>query len=198
MFTVSNTGAETSSSLDGYYVQVVIDSAGYYDNIVVTSTAITTIMDETLHNGSLTASTFGFWYNTSSAIPTGWVETSQYMYTTATSFAQAGTSGKATNNTGELVQVGRHYRVMADLGGATGSTTTVKVYATENSDGTGDKVLLVDVSRDGNTSDGYNLFTVSNTGEKTSSSLSGYYVQVVLDSAGYYDNIAVSSFPSND
>ena len=86
------------------------DAISHYEYAAGTSTPI---MDGALHNGSLTANTYGFWYNTPAAIPAGWVETHQNMYTTATMFAQAGTSATATNNTGETVTVGHQYKVSA-------------------------------------------------------------------------------------
>ena len=42
-----------------------------------------TYMDATFHNGAFNAQSAGLWYNTPTAIPAGWVETAQNMYTTA-------------------------------------------------------------------------------------------------------------------
>ena len=74
-----------------------------------------------------------------------------------------------------------------------GNTPTVKVYATQNSDGTGTKVLLAEVSRLSGTGEGYTLYPMLGVlGSPTSSSLAGYYIQVWLDTPGYYDNIVVN------
>ncbi|OHB53741.1 MAG: hypothetical protein A2Y12_18855 [Planctomycetes bacterium GWF2_42_9] len=178
--------------------------AGNYDNIEVASDIATsmTYMNSTLHNGSFTAQAYGYWYNTPNAIPTGWVEMSQYMYTTTGMWIQAGSAAEAICNTGERVIGNHQFTVQADLGGGAGTDATVRVYATQNADGTGDKQLLVSVNRLGQADDGYNLFTVSNTGTGVPSSFDGYYVQVVIAGpysyanhylAGNYDNIIVTS-----
>ena len=151
--------------------------------------------------GAMTATAAGFWYNTPDAIPAGWVETAQYMYTTATMWAQCGSTAEAVNNTGELVQVGHQYTVSADLGGGAGIDATVRVYATQYANGTGTKVLLASVHRVGLAGDGYTLFHVSGTpGSPASAGLTGYYIQVTIGGpyvdhyiAGYYDNIVVTS-----
>ena len=210
LVTVSATGTGVSSSLTGYYIQVKIgDSSGahaggYYDNIVVSSEAATsmTYMNGTLHNGSFTANAVGYWYNTPDSIPAGWAQVEPYPYTTAFGFVQVGSVGEAVNNTGELVLGNHIYTVSADLGGE-GSDATVRVYATQNANGTGTKVLLADVHRIGLASDGYNLFNVVGTpGAPTPAALAGYYVQVVIGGpwaylghylGGNYDNIVVTS-----
>jgi len=153
------------------------------------------VMGASLHNGSLSASSYGFWNTTPAAIPEGWVQTHSSLYTTASMFVQSSGGGIATNNTGEVVSANHKYTVSARLGGPTGTTATVKVYATQNVDGTGNKVELVQVSRAGNSSDVYSLFVVANTGTSVSSSLAGYFVQVVLATDGYYDDIVVYSQP---
>ena len=159
-----------------------------------------TIMGADLHNGSFEAAATGFWASVPASIPAGWVETRVNMYTTVTRFVQAGSTAEAVNNTGELVQAGHQYTVSADLGGQTNTTATVRVYATQNANGTGTKILLAQVSRPGNTADGYNLSPVSTTGSATDPSLAGYYVQITIGGpyvdhyiAGYYDNIVVTS-----
>ena len=210
--TTGTPGSPASSSLAGYYIQVEIGGyidhyiAGYYDNIVVTS-RMPVIMDGTHHNGSFTNGPTGygagFWYNTATSIPTGWTETTQYMYTTGTRWVQCGSVAEAVNNTGELVQVGQAYTVSADLGGA-GCYPTVRVYATQNSDGTGTKVLLASVQRylpTGPTN--YTLYSATGTpGTTVNSNLTGYYIQVKIGGpyadyghyiSGYYDNIVVTS-----
>ena len=103
----------------------------------------------------------------------------------------------AVNNTGEFVQTGRQFTVSADLGGTEGSTSRVQVYATQNADGTGTKVLLAEVSRLSGAAQGYTLYPVTGTpGSPVSAGLAGYYVQVVLVGGGaYYDNIVVTSDP---
>ncbi len=164
--------------------------------------ALTIVMDGTTHNGSFSGASAGYWYNTPAAIPAGWTEITQYMYTTATGFVQCGSVAEAVNNTGELVQAGHAYSVGAYLGGGAGVDATVRVYATQNANGTGDKTLLVEVNRLGESTDGYNLFNVSNIGSPADVSLDGYFVQVIIGGpyaykghyiGGYYDNITVTS-----
>lgn len=155
---------------------------------------LTEIMSGAFHNGSLTANAAGFWNSTPDAIPAGWTETSIYCYSTATGFVQAGSTAQAENNTGEIVQASHRYTVSAGLGGVTGNIATVQVYATANSDGTGNKVLLAEVSRSGNDADGFTLFPVAGTpGSLTAPGLAGYYVQVMLTTSGYYDDLVVTS-----
>ena len=153
------------------------------------------VMGASLHNGSLTATSSGFWNTTPAAIPAGWIQTHTSLYTTGSMFVQCSSGGIATNNTGELVRANHKYTVSARLGGSSGNTATVKVYATQNADGTGNKVELVQVSRTGNSSDGYTLFMVSNTGASASTTVEGYFVQVVLATDGYYDDIVIYSQP---
>lgn len=212
LYTVSSTGTGIPESLEGYYIQVKIGdqdgtyTGGFYDNIVIKSEEATpepvtvTFMDAILHNGSLTASSAGSWSTVPAAIPAGWEETRYgYNYTTALNWTQISTSGGAVNNTGETVLVSNKYRVQADLGGGENTDPTVKVYATENADGTGNKLLLTSVHRVGQIGDGYDLFTVSGqVSATTPPSVEGYYVQVVLDDIGYYDNIVVTSESSVD
>lgn len=166
------------------------------------------VMDGAYNNGSFAGASAGFWYNTPTAIPAGWQETSQYMYTTASGWLQCGSTAEAVNNTGEIVKAGHSYTVRADLGGGTGTDATVRVYATENQNGTGSKVLLAVVNRPGLSTDGYNLFTVTSApGEPAAEALAGYYVQVVIGGpysyanhylSGNYDNIVVTSKFAND
>jgi hypothetical protein len=162
----------------------------------------TPVMGPNLHNGSFTASSAGYWYNTPTAIPAGWVQTAPTPYTTATMFIQTGSTGEAVNNTGEVVQGNYVYTVSADLGGGTGTDATVRVYATKNANGSGDKVLLVSVHRVGLAGDGYNLFPVSNAGSPTAANLAGYFVQVSIGGpyidhyiSGNYDNIVITAIP---
>ena len=85
----------------------------------------------------------------------------------------------------------------------TGIDATVRVYATQNANGTGTKVLLASVHRLGLAADGYTLFHVVGTpGSPASQSVDGYYVQVKIGGpysdygqylAGYYDNIVVTA-----
>ena len=176
------------------------DAITHYEN-VHTGTPVE-IMGATLHNGSLTFTTVGFWYITPSAIPAEWVETARYCYSSAPGgifgAIQTGTYAIATNNTGERVQANRLYMVSADLGGWQNTTATVQVSATQNANGTGTKVLLAQVSRPGNAEvEGYAMFPVTGTpGSPTPPSLAGYYVQVQLMPAGFYDNIVVTSEPA--
>ena len=166
-----------------------------------------TIMDADFHNGSFTADTYGYWSSVPNAIPAGWVETAPLMYTAYSGlgfWVQCGSTAEAVNNTGELVQSGHQYIVSADLGGWAGIDATVRVYATQYANGTGNKVLLTSVHRLGLSGDGYNLFHVSGTpGSPASASLYGYYVQVTIGGpyvdhyiSGYYDNIVVASVPT--
>jgi hypothetical protein len=125
------------------------------------------------------------------------------LYTTAVGFIQCGSTAEAVNNTGELVKIGHIYSVQADLGGGENVDATVRVYATQETDGSGDKVLLTSVNRVGEVGDGYDLFTV--VGEQSDvvgANLEGYYVQVVIGGpysyanhylGGNYDNIVVTS-----
>jgi len=159
LFPVTNAGVAVDNSYADYYIQVVITGMGYYDNVVVTSKTATMIMDGTHHNGSFTYGPtgygYGYWCTTSASIPTGWEVASVCPtgpYTTATRWILANTNGTGVNNTGELVQVGHTYIVIADLGGNDSMDATVRVYATQNSDGTGTKVLLASVNRPGHNS----------------------------------------------
>jgi hypothetical protein len=213
--TAGTPGSGTPSSLAGYYVQVRIGGpytdfgyyiSGNYDNIVVTSEVATSMiyMNSTFHNGSFTDGPVGyktgFWYNEPLSIPTGWTQVAPYPYTTATRFIQVGSTGEAVNNTGELVLAQHAFTVSADLGGGEGVDATVRVFATQNSDGTGTKVELAKVNRVGQAGDAYTLFPVSATGTPVSPSLAGYYVQVTIGGpyvthyiSGNYDNIVVTS-----
>lgn len=164
--------------------------------------ALTIVMDGTMHNGSFSGASAGFWYNTPSAVPAGWTETALYMYSTAAGWIQCGSTAEAINNTGELVQAGHAYSLSAYLGGGAGVDATVRVYATQNVDGTGAKTLLAEINRLGQSTDGYSLFNVSNTGSAAGASLDGYFVQVIIGGpyaykghyiGGYYDNITVTS-----
>ena len=164
------------------------------------------IMNATQHNGTFTASTYGFWYNTPAAVPAGWVETAQNMYTTSTGFVQCGSNAEAVNNTGETVHAGQVFTVSADLGGGDGTDATVRIYATQNSDGTGNKVLLASVHRLGLAGDGYTLFhVIGSPGITAPASVDGYFVQIKIGGpysdyghylSGYYDNIVVTSQPA--
>ncbi len=188
-----------SSSLAGYYIQVKLLGGGaYYDNIEVTSDIPPTIeyMNKTLHNGALTASGAGNW--NAGFIPAGWQETMiGGCYQTAYQWTMIISSyGGAVNNTGELVKENHRYKVSACLGGTAGSIATVEVWATQNSDGTGNKTLLTEVSRLEVTGiPAYTLYTVN--GDPcllTGSNLDGYYVQIKLLGGGaYYDNTVVTS-----
>ncbi|OHB53740.1 MAG: hypothetical protein A2Y12_18845 [Planctomycetes bacterium GWF2_42_9] len=166
------------------------------------------IMDETHHNGSFSygpagSVSAGYWYNTPNALPTGWTEINPYMYTTALKWIQAGSTADAVNNTGEVISAYEAFTVSAALGGGQGVDAWVRVYATQNADGTGDKVLLASVNRLGLSTDGYNLFNVTGAqGTPAASSLVGYYVQVRIGGpysdfghyiSGNYDNIVVTS-----
>ena len=214
LFHVDGTaGLAAGLNLTGYYIQVMIGGpmegsqyiAGYYDNIVVTSEdatiTTTTYMTPEFHNGGFTAESAGFWYNTPTAIPTGWAEVDRYMYTTGTLWVQCGSTATAINNTGQIVHAGQAFTVSADMGGGEGIDATVRVYATQNADGTGTKRLLASVHRLGQTGDGYTLFHVNGTaGTTATSGVDGYYVQVQIGGpyvdhyiAGYYDNITVTS-----
>ena len=161
------------------------------------------IMDATLHNGGFTAESAGFWYNTPTAIPTGWAEVDRYMYTTGTLWVQCGSTATAINNTGEVVAAGQQFTVSADMGGGEGIDATVRVYATQNADGTGTKVELANVHRFGIAGDGYNLFNVVGTqGAAAAAGLAGYFIQVQIGGpyvdhyiAGYYDNVVVTATP---
>ena len=131
--TTGTPGPITPSGLAGYYIQVKIGGpyddfgyyiSGYYDKIVVTGepslVTPTIIMDATHHNGSFTNGPTnygaGFWYNTPTAIPTGWVEKALYMYTTGSLWVQCGSTAEAVNNTGEFVLPNYLYTVSAGSG----------------------------------------------------------------------------------
>ena len=164
----------------------------------------TIIMDATHHNGDFEAGTAGFWHYTPSAVPYGWTYVAGYPYTTATRFIQVGSTGDGVNNTGELVGAGNAFTVQADLGGGTGVDAWVRVYATQNNDGTGTKVLLASVNRIGLATDGtYAMYTTLGTqGTPAAAGLAGYFVQVRIGGpwedfhhyiSGNYDNIVVTS-----
>lgn len=210
LHTNTSTGIVSDASIEGYYAQIMLLTAGdpnltaYYDNIVLTSKELSaepkTYMDTLLHNGGLTAGGAGYWSDSGSAADEWTAANPAYVYTTATLFAAMDyRGGDVVNNTEETVIGNQKFTVAADLGGVTGAKAEVFVYATENWDGSGNKVLLVSLSRDGNDGDGYNLTTVSATGDVAAGALDGYYVQVVLRTTGaadlnaFYDNITVTS-----
>ena len=172
------------------------DAIVNYQNGVGTPQAI---MSGVIHNGSLTATAAGNW-SVPASLPAGWAESlAGGVYQAALQFAIiASSSATGYCNTGELVQANYRYKVIADLGGTTGNTAIVRVYATQNSDGTGAKVLLAQVSRLEVTGiPTYTLYRVTGAaGSPASPSLAGYYIQVVLlGGGGYYDNIEVTSEP---
>ncbi len=211
LYTVEGTpGSVTPKAIEGYYVQVVIGGGGvgYYDNIVVTSVEMPAptsaiYMDADFHNGALNSPATGGDWTDPNYIAYGWSSEGnpEWIYTASSFVLFDGHGQSLINNTGELVPANHRFTVQADLGGVTGGTAQAFVYATENADGTGNKVLLVQVNRPGNDADGYALFTVANTGILTDPSIEGYYVQVVLKTIGdeegngncYYDNIVVTS-----
>ena len=171
LFHVDGTpGFAATSYVSGYYIQVSIGGGvgGYYDNIIVTSAPVTitttTYMTPDFHNGGFNgATTAGFWYNTPTSIPTGWVDsaypvTGSTNYTTATRFIIPGSYAQAVHNTGQIVHAGQSFTVRADLG-YSGANPTVEVLATQNADGTGTKFLLADVNRVVPAGSGYTLFT---------------------------------------
>ena len=162
------------------------------------------VMGGVLHNGSFASDIAGFWNTTPTAIPYGWTYVAGSPYTTATRFVQAGSTGEGVNNTGELVLADHSYTVSADLGGGADTHPWVRVYATQNINGTGTKVLLASVDRLGLATDGqYDMYhTVGVPGPGTPSNLAGYYVQVRIGGpysdfgyyiSGNYDNIVVTS-----
>jgi len=162
------------------------------------------IMDATLHNGSFSDGTVGYWSGAGSvtgspvAPPPGWNKSGQYVYTAA-SLIQAYHNAQVFNNTGELVQANHAYTLSAGLGDRFG-TIDVFVRATENADGTGASVDLTHISRTGTQLGGFGLFNVSGTGLPADPSLAGYYVRVEVitgsDPTGQnynFDNIGVTS-----
>jgi hypothetical protein len=148
--------------------------------------AATTYMNATTNNGALAYSAAGYWSSTPGAIPAGWVDTAGSIYSTSLNFVELSTDAVATNNTGLLVPTGQQFTVSAYLGGGTGVTAMVQVYATQNADGSGPKLLLAQVSRVGQSTDAYTLFPVSSASSTSSTNVAGYYVQVVLATPGYY------------
>jgi hypothetical protein len=188
--------------------------------------AVTTYMsDDTagnVSNGSLTADSAGFWYNTPTAIPAGWTEEQLYMYTTGGLWDQCGTWAYALNNTGVAIPAGvQTFTINADLGGTDGTTAVVHIWATENADGTGARESIGELTRLGNSFDGYALFDVS-TNVVGNAGLAGKYLQVQMGASfmlpdgtgmyaygdlpddadparirngGYYDNINITSIP---
>ncbi len=169
------------------------DAIANYENVAGSPEVI---MGDTLHNGALTASGAGNW--NAGFTPAGWAETmAGGCYQTAYQWTMIMSSyGGAINNTGELVKENRSYKVNASLGGTAGNTAKVQVWATQNINGTGNKVLLADVSRLEVTGiPTYTLYHVTGVaGSPVSPSLAGYYVQVKLLGGGaYYDNIEVTS-----
>jgi hypothetical protein len=191
--------------------------------------ALTTYMSEdpgNVSNGSFSDGpdpyTAGFWYNTPSAIPTGWTQGQNYMYTTGTLWMQCGTWAYALNNTGVAIPAGvQTFTINADLGGTDGTTALVFLWATENADGTGAREIIGELGRLGNSFDGYALTDVSTT-VVGDAGLAGKYLQVQIGASymladgtgllpygqqppegdptrlrngGYYDNINVTSIP---
>jgi len=209
LFAVSGqVSAATPPSIEGYYIQVVLTGAGSYDNIVVTSESSAevptiTYMDATLHNGAMASEATNDDWEYPEFIPYEWSSTNpdqNDIWTAAVGFISFdGLVDPVINNTGETVPANHRFSIQADLGGATGATAQAFVYATENADGTGAKVLLAQASRPGNDANGYDLFTVFGTGSATDASIAGYYVQVLLktlgdaNDGGFYDNIIVTS-----
>ena len=217
-------GTTTTASVEGYYVQVQIGGpyvdhyiSGYYDNITVTSVAAPppttqTYMDAELHNGAMMSTNVnGYWsdedlYGNHPWVPYGWSTIDpnadpNRIWQAAKGFPLFdGLVDGVINNTGEIVPTNVRFTIQASLGGKTGAMANAYVYATQNADGTGTKVLLAQVSRPGNDANGYNLFIVKGApGATTTASVAGYYVQVLLKTVGdpnlggYYDNIVVTS-----
>ena len=157
------------------------------------------IMDSANHNGDLTAAAVGFWSSTPGSVPTGWVETAANNYTTTVGWIQAGSQAEGTNNTGEMVSLSEAFTVSSLMKGD--SDPTVRVFATQNIDGTGIKALLASVNQpNGSASTWVNEVGVQ--GAPAAASLTGYYVQVVFGGpwslgnhyiAGDYDSIVVTS-----
>lgn len=171
-------------------------------------------MDGTLagHNGSFTygtapgggAAVNGWWNDVngggqstpSAAPPTGWIHTTGYAWTMTTLTLQ--TSGVVTiiNNTGELVAGNTEYTIGASFGGGNGTSMTAYVVATEFADGSGNSVILSQVSRSGSAADAaYTAYPVAGvTGSASAPSLDGYFVQVKINGNGtYIDDIWVTS-----
>ena len=176
------------------------------------------VMDADTRNGSFTN---GFVYNTfwNTDIPTGWsvVDNGAPAYRFYNSAGNGGSTtairgqyfdnALASYNTGLLVDRTQAYKITADLGASTNMLANVWVYATENSDGTGNAVELTHASYLGQY-DNYTqvqfLTTVTATGAPPPSAASGYYVQVrfgttVLEEPpipdGYYANLVVETLP---
>ena len=176
------------------------------------------IMDADTRNGSFTN---GFVYNTfwNTDPPTGWsvVDNGAPAYRFYNFAANGGATtairgqyfdnALAAYNTGLPVDRTQAYKITADLGASTNMLANVWVYATENTDGTGNAVELTHVSYLGQY-DNYGqvqfLTTVTATGTPPPSAASGYYVQVrfgttILEEPpipdGYYANLVVETLP---
>ena len=179
--------------------------------------------DVVFNNGYMLAATVGYWidedlYGNHPAVAYGWSTVDPntdpcYVHTVA------GGGGNYSfpifdsrvngviNNTGEIVPAGHQFKIQADFGGIIGCTAQAFVYATQNADGTGTKVLLAQVSRPGDdatlpSATNIKLYTVKGeSGPATDASVAGYRVQVLLKTVGdvnqwgYYKRIIVTSDP---
>lgn len=167
----------------------------------------TIIMDATTHNGGFAGGTYSNWWNNTTTNPTEWLKTDltgTYIYNGALGM-YAYPNSQAYNNTGEIVATGNQYTVTFGsgiaAGGTAGQTIAAKVIATENSDGTGDSVVLTDVSRTSVAGDtDWTLYYETGTGSIATSSVNGYYVQVFIECDGttggmsyVFDNVTVTS-----
>jgi len=96
--------------------------------------------------------------------------------------ALSGTDVKVWNNTGEFAQPNTVYTVSANLGGLSGSRPTAYVLATEHADGTGNVIELAKVAMNGaNLPNNFTMTNLSASGPATTAAVSGYYIQVLLN-----------------
>lgn len=167
-------------------------------------------MDGTLHNGSFTGGVYGTYWHANPAVnpPPGWAQVAiggTYVYNGAYG-EYAYKNAQVFNNTNELVLTGSKYTVSFGSGctsaGVAGSTTvTVSVIATENSNGTGNSVVLTSVSRTSLATDvAYTLYNASGAGDVATSAINGYFVKVLVNCNGVaasqsytFDNVNVTS-----
>jgi hypothetical protein len=167
-------------------------------------------MNADLHNGDFEGGVYATYWHANPAVnpPPGWAQVpiaGTYVYNGALAI-YAYKDTQVFNNTGEQVVTNSQYTVSFGSGctstSVAGSTTvTVSVIATENSDGTGNSVVLTEVARTSLVDDeAYARYAASGTGSVASSAINGYFIQVFVNCNGsapsqsyVFDDIIVNS-----
>jgi len=147
--------------------------------------------------GSFADAPTGYWKDVGG--PEGWVPSNDKasLYTTSgAKFIQISLGVTLSYNTEKKVTADTRYLLKADLGGMNNPSVYAVLTATEKSDGTGNSIELIRITRDVEGTNTYVLITVSNTCLPAKNTI-GYYLRVELGldsgSIGYFRNIYVSA-----